>query len=137
MQYTNSERREFIIWSRAARGPCVFLASCKLDVPFFYLSLLSCLWGKPSSAEKRTPRVGDGGGGGRHEGLLPRNDDLSSGFIRFSLARTLERIFFVPRLPHFNNFCHCSSLRQLVMLELGIQIREMFTLHANSYIQFL
>ena len=133
MQYTNSERREFIISSRAARGPCVFLASCKLDVPFFYLSLLSCLWGKPSSTEKRTPRVGEG----RHEGLLPRNDDLSSGFIRFSLARTLARIFFVPRLPHFNNFCHCSSLRQLVMLELGVQIREMFTLHAYSYIHFL
>ena len=80
---------------------------------------------------------GGGGEGGRQEFLLPRNDDLSRGFIRFSLARTLERIFFVPRLPHFNNFCHCSSLRQLVMLELGVQIREMFTLHAYSYIHFL
>ena len=128
MQYTNSERREFIISSRAARGPRVFLASCNLDVPFSYLTLLSCLWGK------------EGGGRGERQEfllLLPRNDDLSRGFIRFSLARTLERIFFVPRLPHFNNFCHCSSLRQLVMLELGVQIREMFTLHAYSYIHFL
>ena len=37
-------------------------------------------------------------GKGRHEGLVPRNDVLTGGFIRFSLARTLARIFFVPRL---------------------------------------
>ena len=33
-------------------------------------------------------------GEGRHEGLVPRNDVLTSGFTRFSLAR----IFFIPRL---------------------------------------
>ena len=32
-------------------------------------------------------------GEGRHEGLVPRNDVLISGFIRFSLAQTLARIF--------------------------------------------
>ena len=38
-------------------------------------------------------------GKGRHEGLVPRNDVLTGGFIRFSLARTLTRIIFlVPRL---------------------------------------
>ena len=38
-------------------------------------------------------------GEGRHEGLVPRNDVLTGGFIRFSLARTLTRIIFlVPRL---------------------------------------
>ena len=37
-------------------------------------------------------------GEGRHEGLVPRNDVLTSGFIWFSLARTLARILFVPRL---------------------------------------
>ena len=38
-------------------------------------------------------------GEGRHEGLVPRNDVLTTGFIRFSLARTFARIIFVPRLP--------------------------------------
>ena len=33
-------------------------------------------------------------GEGRHEGLVPRNDVLTNGFIGFSLAR----ILFVPRL---------------------------------------
>ena len=37
-------------------------------------------------------------GEGRHEGLAPRNDVLTNGFIWFSLARTLARILFVPRL---------------------------------------
>ena len=37
-------------------------------------------------------------GEGRHEGLVPRNDVLTNGFIGFSLARTLARILFVPRL---------------------------------------
>ena len=35
-------------------------------------------------------------GEGRHEGLIPRNDVLTNGFIWFSLARTLARILFVP-----------------------------------------
>ena len=37
-------------------------------------------------------------GEGRHEGLVPRNDVLTNGFIWVSLARTLARILFVPRL---------------------------------------
>ena len=37
-------------------------------------------------------------GEGRHEGLVPRNDVLTNGFIWFSLARSLTRILFVPRL---------------------------------------
>ena len=37
-------------------------------------------------------------GEGGHEGLVPRNDVLTNGFIGFSLARTLARILFVPRL---------------------------------------
>ena len=37
-------------------------------------------------------------GEGRHEALVPRNDVLTNGFIGFSLARTLARILFVPRL---------------------------------------
>ena len=67
------------------------------------------------------------------------------GFIRFSLARTLTRIFFVPLLRSPRNkegvanqegylrcskgfddspeslykFCHCSSLSQLIMFALG------------------
>ena len=41
------------------------------------------------------------GGGGRHEGLVPTNNVLISGFIGFSLARTLARILFCtsPLLP--------------------------------------
>ena len=37
-------------------------------------------------------------GEGRHEGLVPRNDVLTNGFIWVSLARRLTRILFVPRL---------------------------------------
>ena len=37
-------------------------------------------------------------GEGIHEGLVPRNNVLTNGFIWFSLARTLARILFVPRL---------------------------------------
>ena len=55
-------------------------------------------------------------GEGRHEGLVPRNDVLTAGFIRFSLPRTLARIFFVPRLRpipcsavSFRVPCHFSS----------------------------
>ena len=38
-------------------------------------------------AEKRTP------GGGKTQGLVPRSDVLTSGFIRFSFAPTLARIY--------------------------------------------
>ena len=34
----------------------------------------------------------------RHEGLVRRNDVLTNGFISVSLARSLARILFVPRL---------------------------------------
>ena len=40
-------------------------------------------------AEKRTP------GEGKTQGLVPRNDVLTSGFIRFSLAPTLMHEYFL------------------------------------------
>ena len=46
-----------------------------------------------SSVQKNGPP-----GEGRHEGLVPRNDVRTNGFIRFSLARTLAPILFVPLL---------------------------------------
>ena len=85
-------------------------------------------------------------GGGKTRGLVPRDDVLTNGFIRFSLARTLARILIVPVLrpppqkprrhcepegsylrylkrfdhrSHSYKFCHCSSLSQLMMLALG------------------
>ena len=43
-------------------------------------------------------------GGGKTRGLVPRDDVLTNGFIRFSLAWTLARILIVPVLrpppPH-------------------------------------
>ena len=50
-------------------------------------------FGFRSSVQKSGPP-----GEGRHEGLVPRKDVLTNGFIGFSLARTLARILFVPRL---------------------------------------
>ena len=46
------------------------------------------------SSEQKNGHPGEG----RHEGLVPRNHVLISGFIRFSLAETLARIFFVLHL---------------------------------------
>ena len=57
------------------------------------LGLPSYKFGFRSSVQKNGPP-----GKGRHEGLVPRNDVLANGFIRFFLARTLARILFVPRL---------------------------------------
>ena len=37
-------------------------------------------------------------GEGGHEGLVPRSHVLTNGFIGFSLAQSLARILFVPRL---------------------------------------
>ena len=54
--------------------------------------LPSYKFGFRSSVQKNGPP-----GEGRHEGLVPRNDVLTDGFIRFSLARTLAWILFVPR----------------------------------------
>ena len=61
--------------------------------------LLGCLWAKPSYyyGFRSSPQKNVHPGKGTHEGLVPRNDDLTIGFIRFSLARTLARTFFVPR----------------------------------------
>ena len=58
-------------------------------------------------------------GEGRHEGLVPRNDVLTTGFIRFSLPRTLARIFFVPRLrpsppPSQKPRRRCESRRLII-----------------------
>ena len=55
--------------------------------------LSSYKFGFRSSVQKNGPP-----GEGRQEGLVPRNDVLTKGFIEFSLARTLARILFVPRL---------------------------------------
>jgi len=58
-----------------------------------YLLLLGCPFqGRSVIAEKRSP------GGGKTRGSGSENDVFRSGFIRFSLARTLARIFFVPLL---------------------------------------
>ena len=52
-----------------------------------------------SSAAGRHASTNGLPGEGRHVGLVPRNDFLTGGFIRFSFARTLTRIIFlVPRL---------------------------------------
>ena len=63
--------------------------------------LLSCPFqGKPAYKFGFRSSVQKNGlpGEGRHEGLVPRNDVLTTGFIRFSLARTPARIMFGPRL---------------------------------------
>ena len=69
------------------------------------LLLLGCPFsGRPSYKFGFRSSVQKNGlpGEGRHEGLVPRNDVLTNGFIGFSLARTLARILFVPRLPPRN-----------------------------------
>ena len=96
-------------------------------------------------------------GEGRHEGLVPRNDVLTNVFIWFSLARTLARILFVPRLRSpwkthkalrtwrrlFALFeairsweslyiFYCSSLSQLDDVGAG-KLREMLALHSNRH----
>ena len=97
----------------------------------------------------------------RHEGLVPRNDFLTNGFIGFSLARTLAQIRFVPRLRPPRNpegvanlkkaICVVRSdsiiavtfithLLSLLLLELKSvddvgsgKLREMLTLHTNPH----
>ena len=96
-------------------------------------------------------------GEGRHEGLVPRNDVLTNGFIGFSLARTLAQILFVPRLrprqkprrrckPE-EGYLHCSkrfdhrSHSKIFLLfefksvdDAGAgKLREMPTLHTNPH----
>ena len=97
-------------------------------------------------------------GEGGHEGLVPRNDVLTNGFIGFSLARTLARILFVPRLHPPRNpegvanlkkaicvvrsdsiigvilqFFYCSSLSQLDDAGAGPETQRMLTLHTNRH----
>ena len=97
-------------------------------------------------------------GEGRHEGLVPRNDVLTNGFIWVSLARRLTRILFVPRLrspwkthkalrtwrrlfalfepirswESLYNFFYCSSLSQLDDVGAG-KLREMLALYSNRH----
>ena len=55
--------------------------------------LPSYKFGFQSSVQKNGPP-----GEGIHEALALRNDDLTNGFLRFYLTRTLARILFVPFL---------------------------------------
>ena len=69
---------------------------------FFWPPFLAFYWAACAPSHKMGFRssVSKSGlpGEGRHEGLVPRNDVLTNGFIWLSLARTLARILFVPRL---------------------------------------
>jgi len=92
-------------------------------------------------------------GEGRHEGLVPRNDVLTNGFIGFSLAR----ILLVPRLRPPRNpervakseegyllcskrFDHRSHSISFLLFEFKSvddvgagKLREMLTLHTNPH----
>ena len=95
-------------------------------------------------------------GKGRHAGLVPRSDVLTNGFIRFSLALTLVRILYVPRLrpqkprrrcePE-ESYLRCSKRfdhrsHSIIFLlfefksvdDVGAgKLREMLTLHTNPH----
>ena len=62
--------------------------------------IITGLPGRPSHKMGFRSSVSKSGhpGEGKHEGLVPRNDVLTNGFIGFSLARSLARILFVPCL---------------------------------------
>ena len=64
------------------------------------IAFVTGLPGKPSHKMGFRSSVSKSGhpGEGKHEGLVPRNDVLTNGFIGFSLARSLARIVFVPCL---------------------------------------
>ena len=66
-------------------------------------------FGFRSSVQKNGPP-----GERRHEGLVLRNDVLTDGFIRFSLARTLARILFVPRLRPPRNPEGVANLKKAI-----------------------
>ena len=96
-------------------------------------------------------------GEGRHEGLVPRNDVLTNGFIGFSLAQTLARIRFVPRLHPLQKprrrcepeegYLRCSKRfdhrsHSIIFLlfefksvdDVGAgKLRQMLTLHTNPH----
>ena len=75
-------------------------------------ALPSYKFGFRSSVQKNGPP-----GEGRQEGLIPRNDVLTNGFIRFSLARTLAPLF------------ECKSGD-----DGGAgKLRELLTLHTNPH----
>ena len=124
------------------------LAVCISKVIIFKQYIVTGLPVRPSYKFGFRSSVNKNGllGEGRHEGLVPRNDVLTNGFIRFSLTWTLAQILFVPRLrpcqkrtqkklrtwrrlfalfkairsqESLYNFFYCSSLSQLMMLVLG------------------
>ena len=92
----------------------------------------------------------------RHKGLVPRNDVLTNGFIGFSLARTLARIFLylvsAPQKPRrrcepeegylrcSKRFDHRSHSIFFLLFEFKSvddvgagKLREMLTLHTNPH----
>ena len=71
--------------------------------------LPSYKFGFRSSVQKNGPP-----GEGIHEGLVPRNDVLTNGFLRFSLARTLARILFVSRLRPPRNPEGVANLKKAI-----------------------
>ena len=77
---------------------CLVGAGSPVEITLGYKKFFSRVRRDVSSAAGRHASINGLPGEGRHEGLVPRNDVLTGGFIRFSLARTLARIFFVPRL---------------------------------------
>ena len=105
--------------------------------------LPSYKFGFRSSVQKNGPP-----GEGRHEGLVPKNDVLTNGFIRFSLARTLARITFLylvsaPQKPRRRcgpeeGYLRCSIIFLLFEFksddDVGAgKLREMLTLHTNPH----
>ena len=75
------------------------------------MGLASYKFGFRSSVKKNGPP-----GEGRHEGLVPRNDVLTNGFIGFSLARTLAQIFSTlsPPTPSPRNPEGVANLKKVI-----------------------
>ena len=119
-----------------------------LGCPF--LGLPSYKFGFRSSVKKNGPL-----GEGRHEGLVPRNDVLTNGFIGFSLARTQLHEYFLylvsaPKKPRRlcepeEGYLRCSKrfdhrIHPIIFLSFEFKsvddvgagkLREMLTLHTN------
>ena len=96
-------------------------------------------------------------GEGRHEGLVPRNDVLTNGFIGFSLARTQLHEYFLylvsaPKKPRRRcepeeGYLRCSKrfdhrIHAIIFLSFEFKsvddvgagkLREMLTLHTNPH----
>ena len=78
---------------------CLVGAGSPVEITLGYKKFFSRVRREVSSAAGQHASINGLPGEERHEGLVPRNDVLTGGFIRFSLARTLTRIIFlVPRL---------------------------------------